>query len=93
MHALEDELDLTVVVVAVAQGAGASGGGDAGAGGLVGEIAADLGGALVEGGEEDGLLVLAEALEVAFGALGEQETLRSRRSRSSCGRTRPGWSG
>ncbi len=75
LHALEDELDLAVVVVSVAQGSGASGGGDAGAGGLVGEIAADLGGALVEGGEEDGLLVLAEALEVAFGALGEEEAL------------------
>ena len=70
---LDDEPDLSVVVVAVAGGAQVSGGGDAVAGGFVGEIAADLFGELVEGGEEDGLFVFVEALEVACGALGEEE--------------------
>ncbi len=72
--ALEDEADLMVVVVAVAMGAGLAGGGDTGSGGLVVEVAADFLQALVEGGEEDGFFVFAEALEVAVGALGEEET-------------------
>ncbi len=60
-------------MVAVAGGAEIAGGGDALARGLVGEIAADLFGEFVEGGEEDGFFVFFEALQVAFGALGEEE--------------------
>src|SRR5216683_6536469 len=71
--AFDDEVDLVVVVVAVAVGSGLACSGDAGAGGLVGQVATDLLEALVEGGEEDGLLVLAEALPVAVGAFGEEE--------------------
>ena len=71
--ALEDEANLAIVVVAVAQGARLSGGGDVGPSLLVGKVAADLGCQFVEGGEEDGLLVLAKALEMTLGTLGEQK--------------------
>ena len=65
---------LPVVVVAVACGASASGGGDALAGSFVGQVAADLFDAFLEGREEDGFFVFVEALrDVPVGALGEQK--------------------
>ena len=66
LHALDDEFHLPVVVVAVAGGAEVAGLGDAVSGGFVGEVSANLCDQLVEAGEEDGLFVFLEALEVAF---------------------------
>ena len=59
-----------VVVIAVALGSGVACGGYALAGGFVGEVAADFGEQIFVAGEEDSLVVLAEAGEVAGGAFG-----------------------
>src|SRR5271163_3789927 len=72
-EALEDAGNLMLVVVAIAKGAGAPGSCDAAARGLVGQIPANLGHEFVEGGEENGLLVLYEASEMPRRALSEQE--------------------
>ena len=48
-RAVNDQGDLGVVAVAGGEGAGMAGGGDAGAGGDVGEVAADLGKELIGG--------------------------------------------
>jgi len=73
LHALQDELDLSIVIVAIASGAAVAGGCDALAGGLVGQIAVDLLDEFVKACKEDGLFVLLEALPVSVGALGKQE--------------------
>ena len=91
--AVYDQTDLAVVVVAVALGTGVAGCGDPGSGSFVGEVLADLRDALFDRGEEDCLDVFFESLAMAFRAFGEKEASASGDLESSCGRTRPGWSG
>ena len=66
LQAVEDEAELVVVVIARAFGALMACAGDALAGGFIGQIERDLADALLEGGEEDSLLVLDETAEMAF---------------------------
>jgi len=73
LGALGDYGDLTVIVVTVTLGTGVAGGGDAVATGFVGEIAANLFDALLDGGEEDGFFIFAKALEMPLGSFGEKE--------------------
>ncbi len=69
----DDRGHLCIVVIAAGLGATAARGGDARACGFVGKVTADLGDALVDAFEEDGLFVFDEAREVAGRALGEEE--------------------
>ena len=71
LYTLENQIDLSVVVVAIASGAEIARSRDALALGLIRQIAADLLDQFVETGEEDGLLILLEALHVAWGSFGE----------------------